>query len=305
MRILVTGGAGFVGRNLVPLLKHNIKKTLMSLPHLKRCGLLSFLDAQKAHPHTKVCGFRKLSDIKVFSRTHGEIKGDLKNYKDVKRATKNIDAIIHLANSENYRENTEFIRNIIRTGKENKVKKIIFISSMAAKRSFPDEYGKSKLEAEKMLKESGLNYTILRPSLIYGKGSMGFKRIENLMKKIPFFTPIIGTGKYKIMPVHIKDVVKSIENCIKNKKTDRKEYDVVGDSIYFIDLINFIKKEKNIKRINVHIPVRILNIFSCLAPKIISKKRIRNLTQDTKADINNRKELGYGPIKFEDFKNEE
>ena len=35
----------------------------MSLPHLKRCGLLSFLDAQKAHPHTKVCGFRKLSDI--------------------------------------------------------------------------------------------------------------------------------------------------------------------------------------------------------------------------------------------------
>ena len=42
----------------------NIKKTLMSLPHLKRCGLLSFLDAQKAHQHTKVCGFCKLSDIK-------------------------------------------------------------------------------------------------------------------------------------------------------------------------------------------------------------------------------------------------
>ena len=180
------------------------------------------------------------------------------------------------------------------------------MSSISAKRNYPDNYGKNKLEIENIVRNSGLNYTIIRPSIIYGKGSKSFDFIINYLKKIPFFTPIIGNGKYKIIPVYVKDVAKVIKKCKENKKTDKKEYDIVGDkSLFFIELIDLLKKEINIKKTNIHIPLFLCNIISIIFPKIISKENIKNLTEDSQADISlAQKEINYKPSNFkENIKN--
>ncbi len=262
--ILITGGNGFVGRNLVPLLKN-----------------------------------KKKYNIKILSRKKG---WDLKNYNSIKNSFKNIDTIIHLAYSKNYPENIKMTENLIKVSKENKIKKIILLSSMSAKRNHPDAYGKNKLEIENMIKNSGLNYTILRPSIIYGKGSKSFDFMINYIKKIPFFTPIIGTGKYIIIPVHISDVVNVIGKCIKNKKTDKKDYDIVGgEKIYFINLINLLKKEIKVNKRNIQVPLFVCNIIASFLPRIINKENIKNLTEDSLANISNTtKDLGYKPIKLKE-----
>ena len=194
------------------------------------------------------------------------------------------------------------MKNLVKASKENKIKKIIFISSMSAKRKYPDNYGKSKIQAEKILKESGINYTILRPPIIYGKGSTSFNFIIDKTKKIPFFTPIIGNGKYRISPVYIGDVVESIKNTIENKKTDRKEYDIIGgDSIFFVDLVNVLKRVTEDKKINIHIPIWVCNLISVCFPNIIGKKNIKNITEDSYADIEDaKKDLNYNPKKFKE-----
>ena len=270
-RILITGGTGFIGKNLIKSLNNG-----------------------------------KKYEIKILSRKNvpGKkfILGDLKDYSSVNSAFKKIDIVIHLANSKNYPENIEMMNNLVKASRENKIKKIIFTSSMSAKRRYPDEYGKSKIQSEKILRESGINYTILRPSIIYGKGSTSFNFLTEKTKKIPFFTPIIGDGKYKMSPVYIEDVVESIKNTIENKKTDKKEYDVVGgDCIFFVDLVNVLKKEIGDKKINIYVPIWVCNLLSICFPNIIRKNNIKNITEDSSAEIENaKKDFNYNPRKFKD-----
>ena len=190
--------------------------------------------------------------------------------------------------------------NIVEACKKEKIKKLILLSSMSAKRSHPDAYGRNKLLIEKIVKDSGLNYTILRASIIYGKGSNSFNFIIDNMNKVPFLTPIIGNGKYKINPVCIKDVINAIEKCVENKTTDKNDYDISGgENIQFIQLINELKKEKNIRKKNVFLPIKFCELIALFLPRMISRENIKNLTEDTKANTEKaRRDFGYNPIKF-------
>lgn len=265
-RILITGGGGFVGKHLVGLLKEKNKVIILS----RNPGFL------------------------------GGIKGDLNDYDSIKDSFREIDTVIHLAFSKNYPENIKMTENLIRVCKENKVQKIILLSSMAAKRNNPDQYGKVKQMVEKITKQSGINYTILRPSIIYGRGSSSFDFIIDKIRKIPAFVPVIGSGKYKLAPVYILDVVEIIKKCVENKITDKKEYDLPGgEEIYFIDLIEELKKQLRIKKRNIKIPIFMCKIVASTMPSIISKENIKNLTESSIADIDLAKnDLDYKPVRF-------
>ncbi|MBU3907278.1 MAG: NAD-dependent epimerase/dehydratase family protein [Nanoarchaeota archaeon] len=283
LNILITGGTGFVGSNLVNLLRH------------KEGYSINVLSQQSISSKDGFVSNNILEEDQI-------IIGDLLNYNDAEKATNNIDIVIHLAYSKNYPENLVMAENLINACRKNKVKKIILLSSMSAKRSHPDEYGKNKLEIENMIKKSGINYTILRPSIIYGKGGKSFDFMIELINKVPFFTPIIGSGKYWIMPVHKDDVIKAVEKTINNKITDKKEYDLPGrDKIYFVDLINLLKKEKRIGKINIHIPIMFCKVISMILPKVLSKENIRNLTESSLADMClAEKDLDYKPISLKE-----
>ena len=155
--ILITGSTGFVGRNLIN-----------KIP-----------DKEKVK-----CLVRKSSNIK-FLKEHDVqlIYGDITDKKSMDNALKDTDIVIHLAALINgtkkqfYNVNVEGTRNLIALCRKNKVKRIIALSSMAATRKHLDNYGKSKKESEDLIKDSGLNYTIFRPTMIYGKGSNSIKNI--------------------------------------------------------------------------------------------------------------------------------
>lgn len=273
MKILVTGATGFIGRKLVPKL---------------------------AKKYEVCCFVRKTSDLETLQKEKVRLVfGDMLEKESVFKALKRIDIVIHLATSHmqgKERANLYGTMNIIEACKRQRVKKIIFISSMAAKRKILDDYGRTKLEIEKAIRESGLNYIILRPSLIYSHDNLSL--IGKSLKALPFIIPIIGNGNYKMAPVFINDVVKAIANSIE-KKVKNKSYDVAGaENLSFNEIISVCKKKFGINKSVIHVPVALCLILFRFFP-IISLEAVKGINEDTNADISGLKEeLKVQPISF-------
>tara|TARA_E500000331_G_scaffold50652_1_gene43809 strand:+ start:1121 stop:1912 length:792 start_codon:yes stop_codon:yes gene_type:complete len=134
--------------------------------------------------------------------------------------------------------------------------KYIFVSSAAANDRYIEyygDYGKDKLAVEDMLVDSNLDYVIIRPSYIIGKGDHR-DRLNYYLKSIQNEIPIKidGDGQNKINMVFSQDVVNVLHNLIKYwVRNDNRFYYICGNqSVRLVDFINHINKKyynKNIK----------------------------------------------------------
>ena len=176
MKILITGGGGFIGKHLIKKLLENRNKITV-FDNESNCSK---------------------KDVQFIKNVNFQ-KGDIRNYEVVKNITKNHDLIIHLAakvsisdsaehNNEMHEINVTGSLNIVKSCVENNISKIIVMSSAAVygegkKNILNDEntlvnpisaYGKSKLEMEKIIKEFSKNYNlnsiIFRLFNVYGEG---------------------------------------------------------------------------------------------------------------------------------------
>lgn len=290
MKILITGGTGFLGRNLIEeLSRDNYKIKLL------------------------VRKDENLDNLKKYKLNF--VYGDITDKESLVRACKDIDMVIHMAGLINQRNSykdqydvhVNGIKYIVEACKKNHIKRIISISSMAAKNKYLDNYGKTKLQGEHILKRSNLDYTILRPSVLYGKNSNSFLNLVGQMNMFPLFLPIVGDGRYKLSPVYVKDVVYAIISCVKNKKTVKNEYDLMGPyKISFNEFVRIIKEEFKIKKINVHVPYFICYTLAFFAESfmkypVLTKQNIMNTKEGTPGDISKaRKDFGYEPIGFKE-----
>lgn len=279
--ILLTGATGFVGKHLLNKLKNQQIRCL-----IRRDVNLEGIEL---------------------------VKGDLTDVRSLEEATKNISIVIHLAAviKSNRREefekiNIEGTKNLVSASIKNKIKKFIYISSHDATLGDKYDYAYSKLEAEKIVKNSELNYTILRPTVIYGKNdkeSLGM--LFDMIKKYPF-APVIGDGNYQLQPVHIEDVVDMIIKCLDSAKSE-KTYFVAGpEPLTFNEIVNKTSKALSKKIIKIHFPLWLLKTL--LKPyEILSKnpsltyKKILAVTENKTCDISEtEKELGFKPVTFEE-----
>ena len=180
---------------------------------------------------------------------------------------------------------------------------MIFISSVSATRLAQGPYGKSKKMAEVLVKESGLNYTILRPTTIMGRESLGLNRIIKNVNRFSFFIPMVGLGYNTRHPVYIMDFIDIIIKSLKKDITIGKTYEVGGEKvIYFRDLVKLI----NIKLGNRYKPllpipkyfVRFVAFFLERIYKIppFTTEHVNALGEDTRMDIDMlNQDLGFDP----------
>ena len=281
-KILITGTTGFVGMHLVDeLKKYNYKVKCLVRKNLEKAGIEL-------------------------------IYGNLSNKDSIDAATKNTDIIIHLAGvikakKEDYEKiNVGGTKNLVDSSIKNNVKKIIFFSSILVKEK-DDPYGQSKLKSELLIQESGINYTIFRPTIIYGSGDKkNITKLIKLVKKYPVI-PVWGGGDYLIQPVHVNDVVKTTALAIKNKKTDGKIYNIAGPSpISYNNMIDIISKNLNKKRVKMHIPLFLFKPFVYIYQTfsknpVITTKQLSYLTKNNIVDIAEAKrDLKFNPIDIEE-----
>jgi len=242
------------------------------------------------------------------------VYGSLSDAEKLDEALKDVDAVVHLAaavgvvnSNENYESNVKGTKNLVEACKRNNVSRIIYTSSVSVTRKKMGAYGRTKLMGEKVITESDMEYTILRPTMVYGKKSRGLKRILKYVNMFPGIVPIVGSGRNLRQPVYVYDVCEAIVKCLENGISKRKIYDLAGpDQISFNDLVDMINEIQGKKKIKIHVPAFICNFSSSLIEKILknppfTSENIRSLSEDVRMDISDlRNDVNYDPIKLKD-----
>lgn len=230
LKIVITGASGFIAKNLR---KHLSEKNI-ELLSISRNDFKNFK-----------------CESKIISANYDE--------KNLLKKINNSDALIHLVgigkqsvNTDYDMINTKLTNHIVQLSKKAKIKKIVYLSGLGVSSNTSLSYFISKYNAEKQIINSGLNYTIFRPSYIVGKDDLFTKYLKKQMKKGEIKIP--GSGKYSIQPIYVNDVVRVIFESITKLKFKNRIIDLVGpDSVTFEDYVKLFSKgtKTKIKKINL------------------------------------------------------
>src|SRR5437660_5594212 len=216
--ILITGATGYIGRHLV-----------------------ARMVAQGERPRVLVRDVKRAAQILPTDKVE-LVQGDTLDPKALKAAVQGVDTIVHAAfitadhkeSTGNHYEDTNVrgTGNLIRAAKEAGVKRIIEISGLGTRADKPGSYMQGRYLAEQALKDSGLDWTIIQPSVLFGKGSPFIKGLADLIRSVPV-VPLIGSGKTMFQPIYVEDVVSVIMNVLEDPtRTSRKTYTIGGPEYY-------------------------------------------------------------------------
>jgi NADH dehydrogenase len=188
--ILLTGATGFVGGNL---LKEMLKQGLQV-----RCLVRNPSRAEEAI---------KQPGVEL-------VQGDVTDKDSIVKALADgkIDTSVHLVGilTETRKASfktihTEGTRNMVETCKQKNVKRFIHNKCpFGTRANARSEYHKTKWEAEEIIRSSGLDYTIFRPSVLFGKEDKFVNLFAQIIKISPFIM-IPGNGQNKMQPLYVKE----------------------------------------------------------------------------------------------------
>jgi nucleoside-diphosphate-sugar epimerase len=238
-KIILPGGAGLVGQNLVA--------------RLKAKGYTNIVVLDKHH-----------KNIEVLKQVQPDITieyADLAEPGQWQRHFIDADVVVMLQAQIGGNDYQEFVRNnvdstrlILEAIKTNNVPRLIHISSSVVVSVADDFYTKSKKEQERMVLDSGIPCPILRPTLMFGwfdRKHLGW--LSRFMKKVPAF-PIPGHGRYMRQPLYAGDFCNVIIDCMENL-THNGIYNISGhEKVDYIDIIREIKKATRVNTPIVKIP---------------------------------------------------
>ncbi len=107
------------------------------------------------------------------------------------------------------------------------VRRVILISAISARSDVVTDYARTKLAGEAALAASGLGWTILRPSLVYGDGSYGGTSLMRGMAGLPFVLPVPAKGDFAFTPIHVRDLARAVPAGVRGR-TLRRPADRTG-----------------------------------------------------------------------------
>ena len=202
-------------------------------------------------------------------------------------------------------EYVDFVRNFLGAALKCGLKQVIFVSSTTTMLPTENKYKTLKLEAEELIKKSGLNYTILRPAMIYGgKEDNNFFKMLSFIKKKGFFV-IFGSGKNLIQPVHVDDVSSAVFKVLDNPAVRNKTYVICGkEALQYNEMLQIVRNtlERNFRIIKLPIGA---SKFAVNIYKKIVKKSDFNSDQVERMKINKAysyeeaaKDFGFAPMSF-------
>ncbi len=214
MRVLLTGATGFVGRYIV---KRLLEEGFTVGCLVRDVGKLERLFRDKVVPYRV-----SLEDRKALAKTFKEFKPDY---------------LIHLVGIlvEDKRRKQTFMRvhylyskTLYEVAKDyGRLKKVVHMSSLCTHRDAPSMYHSTKYMAEEELKRSGLNYTILRPSMILGPEQKLFYDLWSMTKFLRVFA-LPGGGGYLFQPVDVRDVACAFVKALTLEESNGKTYELCG-----------------------------------------------------------------------------
>jgi NADH dehydrogenase len=281
-RIVVLGGTGFVGSHLVPrLAAQGVAVTVLS---------------RNREQHRELA---VLPTVRVVS-------ADVYDPKVLAAHFRGADAVINLVGILNEsgfdgsgfrRAHVELTRLVIEAMKSAAVPRLLQMSSLRAGEG-ESWYLKTRGEAEAAVKASGLDWTIFRPSVIFGRGDGLFNRFAMLLKLAPVMP--LARASARFAPVYVGDVCAAFERALTDRTTVGRTYELGGpDTVTLREVVEMTRDALGLSRLVVGLPDPIgrlqAAVFGLVPGKPLSLDNFRSLLLDSVPSRNGLAELGIEP----------
>jgi uncharacterized protein YbjT (DUF2867 family) len=255
MKILVTGGAGFVGSNTV--------QRLVEMGKPVRVMVRSVSKAQK-----QLAGLADKIEI---------VSDDVTDRQSLPPLMQDVTTVVHLVaialerGEQSYeRVNYEGTINVVDAANQAGVSRFINMSQNGADSSLPYRFLKSKGMAQEYVAQHAPNWTALRPSSIFGPQDEFFNAIARLAKLTPLVYPLIGGGTAEFQPVSVDDVAEAIVRSIDDDTTIGRELGLGGpEQLTLGEIERRILKTMNMRRLLFPAPTWLLR-----APVFVMEKTL-------------------------------
>ncbi len=287
-RIFITGGTGFVGTNL--------RAALAGRP-------LRLLVRDRA------------ADVNLASDEVELIEGDVAKPETLRGAIDGCEAVIHLVAIIAEQGGATFdavihrgTANVVDAAEAAGVRRFLHMSAMGTRNDPRYGYFQAKWRAEQVVEQSGIPWTIFRPSVIFGPGDEFISTLPGLVKLAPVI-PVVGDGESKFQPISVAEVAEAFVRALEDPATAGRVYELGGGKVYgYAEMLDVIAAKLGKSKPKIKIPVGLMLPIVKLSKSLpkplrppVTEEQLKMLSVDNASDHSATAELiGRPPLKLED-----
>jgi uncharacterized protein YbjT (DUF2867 family) len=213
MRIAITGGTGFVGTHLT----HRL--------------------LGEGHEVVQIARTPGRQDVEFRS-------SNLSNVEELKLAFAGCDAVAHCAGinrelgKQTFRAvHVDGTRNVVNAATAAGVKRLILVSFLRARPDCGSPYHESKWEAEEIVRKSGIDFTIFKAGVIYGRGDHMLDHLSHALHTFPIFA-LVGTREKSVRPLAVEDFIHAMRATLVDGRLKNQTVGIVGpEEIYLSEAV--------------------------------------------------------------------
>jgi NADH dehydrogenase len=233
----------------------------------------------------------------------------------MENAAQCVDAVVHLVGiiREVPSKGTTFeklhvaaTRNAVRAAERWEVARFIHMSALGAGPEGGTPYFETKWRAEEIVRRSGLQFTIFRPSIIFGEGDHFIGELVRLLPRFPVI-PVIGDGQYRLQPVHAGDVARGFAEALARPETAGRTFEVGGpDRLTYDGLLDAVAAAAGRAVRKVHVPLPLVRAAVSLMERSerspVTNDQIRMLLKESVCDSRPFHDaFGFDPLSLPDY----
>ncbi|MBF0186969.1 MAG: complex I NDUFA9 subunit family protein [Magnetococcales bacterium] len=256
--IVIVGGSGFVGSALVKQLHKAGVPCRVVVRHPGR-----FRDPELTHSESVV------GDIRSVTSLESAFQGA--------KAVINLVGILAETGGQTFEEiHYQGTCNVIAACKNAQVERLLQMSALGTRPAAQSLYHQTKWKAEEKIRISGLNWTIFRPSVIFGQYDDFANRFASLLRFSPI-APLIGDGTAKMQPVWVEDVATCFRIAIDDERTMGQTFELGGpEQLSFNQIMQAILDAMDIHRPKLGLPMPLLKLEASLFEKVLPNPPLTN-----------------------------